>query len=372
MANSETAIEMTQLSPGERGSVRRRIAALIPALPRFRGIRARPAFAPVDNQADSGEPLENLPPFVETIGFDEPAEPLSAPVPARAAAGASAMPERLRAVAQRLRAAPPSSSGDAETRGSRNLAFAAKCAGALAVVAAIAYLGGLGTLGRSLPVKRSSELVALAPSDPVQRVAYFQRAAEGGSADAELQLAIFYAKGEGVAQDYAIAAKWFRAAAEQGVARAQYDLGVLYERGRGVEMDQTEAANWYLRAAKANYPLAQYNLAVAYTKGQGTRQDFAEAALWYRRAAGHGVVQAMINLGMLYERGDGLPASPVDAYAWYQAAGRRGNQAAERRAAELYAALPRMDQIRAEALAGDVAGSIHDPAPTEKPAAAGS
>jgi len=371
MANSDTAIEMTQLPPGERGNVRRRIAALIPALPRIRGIRTRPAFAPVDNGADSGQPLENLPPFVETIGFDEPAGPLPAPVQAREAAGASATPERLRALVQRWRAAP-SASSDPGARRSRNFAFAAKCAVAVFVVAAIAYLGAFGPLGRSVSVKRPSDLLALAPSDPAQRLAYFQRAAEAGNADAELQIAILYAKGEGLTQDYAIAAKWFRAAAEHGVVRAQFDLGVLYERGRGVDMDQTEAANWYLRAAKANYPLAQYNLAVAYTKGQGTRKDFAEAALWYRRAAGQGVVQAMVNLGMLYERGDGVPASPIDAYAWYLAAGRRGNQPAERRAGELYAALPRMDQIRAEALASDVAGSIHDPEPAEKPKAGGS
>src|SRR5258708_17758280 len=34
------------------------------------------------------------------------------------------------------------------------------------------------------------------------------------------------------------------------------------------------------------------------------------------------------------EKGEGVAASPVDAYAWYLAAGRRGNQAAARRAEE--------------------------------------
>jgi TPR repeat protein len=153
----------------------------------------------------------------------------------------------------------------------------------------------------------------------------------------------------------------FRAAADQGMTRAQYDLGVLYERGRGVPVDLTQAANWYLKAAEGKYPLAEYNLAVCYTKGQGIRQDVSEAALWYRRAAGQGVVQAMINLAVMYEKGEGVPASAVDAYAWYQAAGRRASQAAARRAEDLYATLPRLDQIRAEALASDVAASIHDP-----------
>jgi hypothetical protein len=210
---------------------------------------------------------------------------------------------------------------------------------------------------------RSLAPLANAPSDPAQRFTYFKRGADAGDPDAELQLGILYAKGEGVTQDYATAATWFRAAAEQGLARAQYDLGVLYDRGRGVTADPNQATNWYRKAAEGKYPLAEYNLAVAYTKGDGIRKDVAEAALWYRRAAGQGVVQAMVNLGMLYERGEGVPVSQVDAYAWYLAAGRRGNQPAAPRADDLFGGLSQLEQVRAQVLAGDVAGSIHDPAP---------
>jgi TPR repeat protein len=65
---------------------------------------------------------------------------------------------------------------------------------------------------------------------------------------------------------------------------------------------------------------------------------------------------------MLYERGEGVPVSLVDAYSWYLAAGKRGNQPAAKRADDLFGALSQNDQIRAQVLAGDVAGSIHDPA----------
>ncbi|HEU0218115.1 MAG TPA: tetratricopeptide repeat protein, partial [Stellaceae bacterium] len=211
---------------------------------------------------------------------------------------------------------------------------------------------------------------ANAPSDPAARLAYFQEGANAGDANAELQLGILYAKGEGVAQDYETAGKWFRAAANQGVARAQYDLGVLYERGRGVPLDLTEAANWYLKGAQGGHPLAQYNLAVCYIKGQGIRQDAAEGALWYRRAATQGVVQAMVNLAIMYEKGEGVAASPVDAYAWFLAAGRRDNQTAAQHAEDLFATLAKNDQIRAQALASDVAASIHVPENGDKPVAA--
>ena len=224
----------------------------------------------------------------------------------------------------------------------------------------------MGPFARSAPSHRSSAPLAAAPSDPTQRLAYFQSGAKAGDADAELQLGILYAKGDGVAQDYATAATWFRAAANQGMARAQYDMGVLYERGRGVPADAERGGRLVSRRPReGKYPLAEYNLAVAYTKGQGTRKDLTEAALWYRRAAGHGVVQAMVNLGMLYELGEGVSGSPVDAYAWYLAAGRRGDQPAEQRAEDVLNGMSRLDQIRAQALASDVAGSIHDTQPSD-------
>ncbi|HEX3862137.1 MAG TPA: tetratricopeptide repeat protein [Stellaceae bacterium] len=202
---------------------------------------------------------------------------------------------------------------------------------------------------------------AKVPSDPAGRLAYYTEHAKAGDADAQVALAVLYAKGDGVARDYAAAARWFKAAAEQGVVRAQYDLGVLFERGRGVPLDYAQAAGWYRKAADQNHPLAQYNLAVAYTKGEGLQQNFAEAAIWYRRAAAQGVIAAMVNLAILYERGEGLDVSPVDAYAWYRAAARRGSQPAARRADELLQAFSPADQTLAENRTADIAATIHDP-----------
>ncbi|HEV2186028.1 MAG TPA: tetratricopeptide repeat protein [Stellaceae bacterium] len=369
----------------------------------------RYAPVPLDALADTGEPVDAPPPMIEpmTIGFDEPPRPALealrrkpvppplAPTPQEAPPHetprradflnplrATRSPE-LRAPLNEIRPqedlAPLSRTPQMLTR---LLALAQQWRGAVAlprlgdwrrlgqwgrwaaaavVIIAIGYAAGFGLFSR--PVHRSVAPLANAPSDPAQRLAYFQRGAQAGDPEAELQLAILYAKGEGVTQDYAIAAKWFRAAAEQGLARAQYDLGVLYERGRGVPTDAAQAASWYRKAADGKYPLAQYNLAVAYTKGEGTRKDPTEAALWYRRAASQGVVQAMVNLGMLYERGEGVPVSPVDAYAWYLTAARRGNDPAAKRADDLFGVLSAQEQIRAQKLASDIAASIHDPAP---------
>jgi hypothetical protein len=217
------------------------------------------------------------------------------------------------------------------------------------------------------PKPQGQEIAAapVAPSapsnEPAKQVAEYLARAKAGDVQAQLELAILYARGEGVPQDYATAATWFRAAGEKGNPRAQYDLGVLYERGRGVQADAAEAVAWYRKAAENNFALAQYNLAVAYTKGQGTAQDDAEAARWYRRAAQQGVIPAMVNLAILYERGEGVEASSIDAYAWYRAAARRGNQAATKRSSELLQVFSTADQSRAEGKAAEIAATIRDP-----------
>ena len=199
---------------------------------------------------------------------------------------------------------------------------------------------------------------APAQHDMTPPFAQVEQKARHGDPEAQLQLGILYARGDGVELDYDAAAKWFKAAADQGLARAQFDMGVLYERGRGVQIDHTRAASWYLKAAEAGYPLAEYNLAVFYTSGEGLARNLAEAALWYRRAALHGVPQAMANLAEMYDKSLGVQSSPADAYAWYLAAAVRGNQAARQRAEEIVGILSPANRSRAKLLANDISASI--------------
>jgi TPR repeat protein len=73
----------------------------------------------------------------------------------------------------------------------------------------------------------------------------FQRLAEEGDAPSQNALGDMYFLGEGVAQDYAMAARWFLRAANQGVATAQLGLADLYLRGLGVERSDVRAHMWY-------------------------------------------------------------------------------------------------------------------------------
>ncbi len=69
--------------------------------------------------------------------------------------------------------------------------------------------------------------------------------AEQGHADAQSNLGVMYAAGEGVPQDYVEAVRWYRLAAEQGDVFAQMSLGFLYENDRGVPQDYVTAHMWF-------------------------------------------------------------------------------------------------------------------------------
>jgi localization factor PodJL len=76
-----------------------------------------------------------------------------------------------------------------------------------------------------------------------------ERAAAAGESRAMHDLGVYFARGEGGAQDDVEAFRWFRQAAEYGVAASQYNLGLLYEQGRGVTANAYEALFWFLLAS---------------------------------------------------------------------------------------------------------------------------
>ena len=80
--------------------------------------------------------------------------------------------------------------------------------------------------------------------------------ANAGDADAQTELALMYANGEGVPQDYGQAVAWYRKAAEQGHAAAQFNLGFAYSNGQGVPQDYAQAVAWTRKALEQGYAVA--------------------------------------------------------------------------------------------------------------------
>jgi len=109
--------------------------------------------------------------------------------------------------------------------------------------------------------------------------------AEEGNAKAQNNLALMYASGKGVEQDYGAAVRWYREAAEQGNLYAQGNLAVLYENGKGVAQDFDQAARWHREAARGGNTRSQRQLGMFYFFGRGVRQDYVEAFAWFHLAA---------------------------------------------------------------------------------------
>jgi TPR repeat protein len=87
-------------------------------------------------------------------------------------------------------------------------------------------------------------------ADKQEALKWFRKAAEGGNPDAELDMGEHYEDGDGVEQNYAIAAEWYRKAAEHvpnlgGAGGGRNNLGNLYMEGLGVPKDYVQAYKWF-------------------------------------------------------------------------------------------------------------------------------
>ena len=84
------------------------------------------------------------------------------------------------------------------------------------------------TAATAVPAERLPvPTAATAPESVGPRIAEYLAGARTGEPVAQYNLAVLYALGNGIAQDYASAASWFRKAAESGHPAAQFNLAVM-------------------------------------------------------------------------------------------------------------------------------------------------
>ncbi len=146
-----------------------------------------------------------------------------------------------------------------------------------------------------------------------------------GVHDAQHDIAALYIVGKnGVAQDYTRAAYWFDKAAQGGIANATYNMGVLYQQGLGVKQDIAQAVRWYISAADQGHGEAAYNLGISYIEGIGVEYNPYKAALHFEQAASAGIKEAAYNLGLIYENSLLGSAKPREALMWYKIAADQG------------------------------------------------
>lgn len=143
-------------------------------------------------------------------------------------------------------------------------------------------------------------------ADPPADLAQLKGRAEGGEAGAQLELAIDYRDGKGVARDDAEAMKWAHRAADRGNADAMDFVGFAYLRGSVVERNPVVAFG-YFKAAAEKSAQAAFNLGQCYYGAQGTEQDAAKALAWWEKAADRGHGRAAVAAAMAYLSGEGVP-----------------------------------------------------------------
>jgi TPR repeat protein len=121
--------------------------------------------------------------------------------------------------------------------------------------------------------------VILAIQEPVQGTDVNRVLNRAGASDsiAQYEMALRYADGEGVPQNYGEAMAWFAKAAANGNDNAQWKLGLGYIKGIGVPHDERKAVVWFKRAANRGDLRAQSALSDLYLSGRGVPRDYVRA-----------------------------------------------------------------------------------------------
>jgi TPR repeat protein len=164
---------------------------------------------------------------------------------------------------------------------------------------------------------------------PEEKFSELQKEAGAGDAEAQIQIGIMYAEGNGIPKDATKAIEWLQKAAMQGHARGQYDLGLAYSRGEGVPENVIKAAELEQKAADQGFAPAQGLLGWMYANGEGVPKDLDKAVAWYQKAANQRDAIAQFNLGGMYARGEGVLKNKVKAVELYQKSATQGNADAQ-------------------------------------------
>jgi TPR repeat protein len=159
-----------------------------------------------------------------------------------------------------------------------------------------------------------------------------QQAAENGFAPAQVELARLLEAEvdlDGRTPDWREPREWLEKAAAQGYGEALFALVRYHDEGRAGERSPIRATDLCLQAAKAGSVIAMNEMGVRYQKGSGIQQDNVAAVGWLALACQHGLPAAYVNLGNCYETGNGVLQDYDKAGSHYAAAAKQGFAPAE-------------------------------------------
>jgi len=145
-------------------------------------------------------------------------------------------------------------------------------------------------------------------------VVWYERAAEHGYPDAQLNLGFMLFHGMGKPKDKEAGVYWYEKAAKAGLAAAQYNLGKVLWDGEIGTKKPDEAQLWFYKSAKQGMAEAQFALGVSLLDGD--EDNVPQAVSWFKRAAFQGEPRAYTKLAGLYTLGKGVSKDIVQAAKW--------------------------------------------------------
>ena len=152
-----------------------------------------------------------------------------------------------------------------------------------------------------------------------------KQAIENGSTRAMCNLALFLNSPE--------SGTLFQKAAQLGNADAQLEVARCYmypERHESWEISDSKNTNeafyWFLKSAMQGNRVAQYEIGLFYETGlDPCIRNTEKALLWYNKASSQGINQATFAIGRLYANGiDDLTPDFISAYKYYKQAADAG------------------------------------------------
>ena len=143
------------------------------------------------------------------------------------------------------------------------------------------------------------------------------RAAENGQADAQLQLAIQWMTGQGVArQDAEEGRRWLGRAADSGHPVAARYLGVIYLRGMDIPPDYEKATRLLEKGANASDGEAAFILSCFLGGSRDQWHDLTKSKSWLEKAAMSGHPRAMTHLAYWLDGNVDGQSDPKEAARW--------------------------------------------------------
>ncbi len=172
--------------------------------------------------------------------------------------------------------------------------------------------------------------------DPEQGEVLYRRSAEAGNAQGQLGWALALLR-RNTADTAAEARGLLTAAAAAGIPTAHYLLGIIAESGiGGGRKDFAAAAAHYRAGAELGQRSAQLRYGMALLAGRGVARDAFSGESWLRRAGLAGEPQAAALVGDLYARDAPLPPNYVEAAIWFRRAAEAGHAGAARALGRLH------------------------------------